>query len=747
MATLAVHSSCVPAGQIAVSRIEKMPNLPQPYLMRDWKKVARDYDEIVYDFNLTGDYLPLIWWNRLRHNFPQDIQGIYAYVGSTNQQPGTASHAGNNTMASVVGASLVGIDKSNQDGHNFVLTQSSYFSIDRGYQVFYNSTRGGPSQSFWYQIINHILFGQLIWLYPDVAEIEITGNDGKIYTMNDLMRISAERWYEASLILGGSTSTPDYTIYGFDFEQMTASEAQPHKEPGAAAGVGWLGYMAYQKFNDSRFLQMAQGVMDFFEQLEFWENPYYETVFPHAVLLAARMNAERGSQYDVEKFLNWCFGPALWRPGFGVIADRWGSVQVDGLVGSLTNREGYVFSQNTFDMAGALAPVPRYDDRFARAIGKWLLQVANNSRLFYSNAHDAEHQSSEFWSDVYDVNSAIPYEGLRKLGVTDDTSAISEYEHVESIVAGIPAHAADVQIRLVPGAQENTGTLWVDNIEVWANTDYDLEGEISFWPNGGLEEGSGDLPTHWSRGGANGSSILFWDTDAASGVHALKVWDHDTGANPQWVSNRIALPEAFPGGWLTIAFDWKYDILANGPSGSWRVEVQVRDQDDNIVQSHRIHPGESGLSPYAQGDPLILGTANTDFALYCGSRVGYLAALIEPTDIEGIIQIDCLATDFFHAEAYPSFLYFNPYDETRNVEINVGPAPVHLYDTVKNRFAALNVRDLCDFSVDPDAACLLVLVPATSKLTMTNDSLYADGVVVDYDATGFDFGIANWSTF
>ena len=48
------------SGQIAIPRIEKMPNLPAPYNLRNWKQVARQYDSFVYDVTKTGQYLPLV---------------------------------------------------------------------------------------------------------------------------------------------------------------------------------------------------------------------------------------------------------------------------------------------------------------------------------------------------------------------------------------------------------------------------------------------------------------------------------------------------------------------------------------------------------------------------------------------------------------------------------------------------------------------------------------------------------------
>ena len=53
-----------------------MPNLPQPYEMRDWKKVARDYDALVLHHHATGRFLPLIWIDKTHHASAEDGFGL-----------------------------------------------------------------------------------------------------------------------------------------------------------------------------------------------------------------------------------------------------------------------------------------------------------------------------------------------------------------------------------------------------------------------------------------------------------------------------------------------------------------------------------------------------------------------------------------------------------------------------------------------------------------------------------------------
>ncbi|MCK4715522.1 MAG: hypothetical protein KAT54_01825, partial [Candidatus Marinimicrobia bacterium] len=104
--------------QINISRVEQMPNLPSPYLMRNWKQVTLGYDSLVFDLTRAGDYLPLIWINTNTINYPSHNSfGLHSVVGSPHPSNAEAI----NVLPAVVGASLVGIDKSDQNGFDWVL--------------------------------------------------------------------------------------------------------------------------------------------------------------------------------------------------------------------------------------------------------------------------------------------------------------------------------------------------------------------------------------------------------------------------------------------------------------------------------------------------------------------------------------------------------------------------------------------------------------------------------------------------
>jgi len=383
--------------QVEISRVKWMPNVPTPFHMKDWKALARAYDAFVFDFNSTGDYLPIIRWDRTHGNFARDSFDIPSYVGDFRLEEGGGEAI--TCVSAVLGAALVGIDKSNQGGYNWVAMCESWYNVDTGEYLFLNDKRADSGNSFWYEIYPHILFYSLIYYYPNVGNME------------QEIKVTADKWYNASYIMGGGEGAPNFDHTAFDFDMMTPSDNGIWREPDAAAGIAWLMYMAYVKWNEPNYLQAAGWGMDFLQGRR--NSPFYEVLLPYGAYVAARMNAELGRDYDVLKLLNWCFdGYSEPRPGWGVIASAWGEYDCYGLVGSNTDGGGYAFAMNTFSMAAPLVPLVRYDTRFARSIGKWMLNAANNARLFYSDSLPEDHQSSGSWDG--DPGHVVAYEGLRK---------------------------------------------------------------------------------------------------------------------------------------------------------------------------------------------------------------------------------------------------------------------------------------------------------------------------------------------
>jgi hypothetical protein len=506
----------------------------------DWRERALAFDRLAFDLDAKGQFLPLVWIDNSRINLDAPAFGLPTYVGDNRMGPGKGPAESISCMGAVLGATLVGIDKSRQ-AHDYVAMCEAWLNRKNGLNLVLNNMRTETGNSFWYVIWPQMLFCALADRYPSHAHLD------------EIMHSMADRWCEACQDLRGSDGVPNFDHSSFDFRANQPADNHRWKEPDAAAGVAWLQYMAWTRYRDSRYLEAAEGCIRFLERCP--GNPYYENLLPWGATIAARMNAEHGHSHDVDRLLAWCFDISDTRGGWGVSIGNWGGYDCDGLVGEVEYLGGYVAAGNTFIQIGALVPLARYDTRYARAIGKWLLNAANAARMFYDDAVPASHQTSAFWSG--DPQHVIAYEGLRHL---------------------------------------------------------------------------------------------------------------------------------------------------------WH-----------------------GVSPFVMGDPIAKhwGSA-TDRAVYGSATVGMLGAIVRPTGVERILQLDCLATDFFHDKAFPTFLYFNPYDEAREVCLDAGREPCDVYDAAAHRFLVTGAAGKTSLTIPADCAIVAVLVPSGKPHTREGHQLRCGAAAIDY---------------
>jgi hypothetical protein len=380
-------------GQRSIHAVDLMPNLPRPYRMLDWAGIARKYDRLVFDTDARGEHRPLCWIEPSGTNTGKPSFGLSSYVG--DGRAGTDSHEGVTCIGALMGAVTVGIDK-RKGPHDFVAMCQDHFNSANGVNLVLNSVSQGTGGSFWYEMWPHMAFYALADRYPGDRELE------------RILRITADRWEGVAQALSpGGRPSFDHTSY--DVIARRPVDNGQWREPDAAAGMAWIQYAAYRRLRDPRYLKAADLSMRFLAERR--DNPFYEVLLPWGALTAARMNAELGRTYPVDKLIQWSFGISDCRGGWGVIVGNWSGYDCSGLVGSVDNRGGYAFAMNTFAQVGALTPIARYDTRYAGAIGKWALNAANAARLFYPRQLPQGHESSAGWKG--DPQGVIAYEGLR----------------------------------------------------------------------------------------------------------------------------------------------------------------------------------------------------------------------------------------------------------------------------------------------------------------------------------------------
>lgn len=562
------------SNQIALPRVEEMPNLPRPYSLRDWKQVAVDLDNYLFDLDAKGAYLPLIWIDRAHVNCDEDMFGLYMTVDDPRCGPKENNgeyHDADCDLPAVIGATLVGIDKTRMGGHNWVSMCKGYFNKTNGRNVFMVNARefsakvgDGFGVDFWADTLPSMLFAKLVYLYPHEPHL------------GELMRICADQFYKAALIL--KDDPKGFHHQSFNFATMRPYDGPAGRrwvEPESSAAFAWLEYMAYMKFQDPKYLHAATLSMDALNAET--TNPMYACILPFGAYLSARMNAEQGCSFDTERIVNWCLSGGSRCIG-GVSAARWGEYDISGLVTMYDDRP-YLFE--TFELSSNLVPLVRYDQRFARAIGKWMLNAANSARLFYPDEIPDDYQAAPHLKAV--SRNVIGYEVL--LG--------REGKHL------LPSE--------IPLFQQRAGVPFVASRDPWQS------------------------------------------------------WSPETG-------QQYVFPEV----------------------------------------SH--------------------------FSVYSSTSVGIFGAIISSTEHEKILRLDCLKTDYFHDRAYPTYLYFNPYDTDKVIEIDVGNRAVDLYDTVSKRWLGENVQRTARVILKRDSAIVVVHVPAGAIRKRVKNRLFADGIVIDYRA-------------
>jgi hypothetical protein len=543
--------------QQSLHRVDQMPYLPQKLQIIDYKKLAIRFDSTVFDFNAKGKFWPLIWIDSSKKNFPQNVVGLYTALADVRQGINNKGmfHEALATMGATLGASLVGIDKTKQQQLNYVGMLKNYFNKETGWNIMMNNTcpevallGGGYGRDWWYDVYPNVLFYAIYDKYPNEPGF------------TEIARTIADKFYAADSVLSGNY---DYSY--FDYGKMQPMKNQICAQPDAAAGHAYVLYTAFKKFGDERYLRGALSALSALQSQKI--NPTYELLMPFGAYLAARINAEQGKKYDLNKMLDWSFdGTAVCREGWGVLVGNWNGYNISGIVGSTVDHGGYGFLMNTYDAAWPLVPMVRYNQSYAVAIGKWILNASNASRFFYPQYMPDDHETIPELAAV--TKGVIGYEGIIK------QSSYKQHEQLKGPVA------------------QGDGPLWVP------------------------------------------------------------------GKNPE----------------------------------------------------------------------------ESQFSVYGSGHVGIFGSIIRATNVAGILQLNLLATDFFHDKAYPSFLYYNPYTISKTVKIKTAPGKkVDLYNTVSGKFIARNIVASASIKLAAHDAAVIVCVPAAGKITYDGTKMLVNGIVVDYN--------------
>jgi hypothetical protein len=403
-------------SQKSIRAISNYPNLPASYAYFDYRQKAIDADRVLFgfagnptalqpSFNPYDDstWNPIGFWidqprqpsnyDPLTTGYLRRTFGLPTYLGdnrvvSSGTEPLTV-------LASVLGSSFAGIDKSNQTIGTQLLdfVEMTLASYDTGSKLVHNV--GVQGQSFWYDIFPQILFARLYDFYPDTDY------------MREMVLNGADEWLEALpyFVIDGQ---PNFEFVGYNVVLESPTLVGRHIEP-PNGGLAFLFYSAYEMTQEAKYLDGAKEVLDYLESYE--KNPNYEAMTDYAPFVAAALNSKYGTNYDVGKFLDFLFETdSAFRPGWAVMSGTFGGYAVEGLVGQAND---YAFAMNSFHLASVLAPMVKYDSRYASAIGKYLLHLVNNAKVFFPQTLPLVRQTMTRYLP-YDLSGSLCYEGFRR---------------------------------------------------------------------------------------------------------------------------------------------------------------------------------------------------------------------------------------------------------------------------------------------------------------------------------------------
>jgi len=145
-------------------------------------------------------------------------------------------------------------------------------------------------------------------------------------------------------------------------------------------------------------------------------------------------------------------------------------------------------------------------------------------------------------------------------------------------------------------------------------------------------------------------------------------------------------------------------------------------------------PVLKGISPVSTGDgpKWTKGQPKESmFSLYSTSIAGVFGAIVNETEVNGILALDCNVTDFYAENKYPVFLYYNPYKDTKTVTYTSGES-VDLFDIISKKYLVKDGSGKMSFKLPPDEAMLMVVLPAGTRLKSEGLKVKAGNVVIAY---------------
>ncbi|SNT07592.1 Uncharacterised Sugar-binding Domain [Micrococcales bacterium KH10] len=378
--------------QRTVSGIDSMPSLPDGINIIDWKERAHALDEFLY--NADWQSTPGRKWATIVDDDTYGGWMMPAFYGDIRAASADTAHMQESITitGSLFNSSIAGIDKDVQypggePGETYLDSAKKFFRPTGGvFTNFVGSSGGIPTQQpyndFWYVMLANLNFYRVASMYPDWVQ-----RDPQV---QEYLTSVADRMCDMIDNLGGENFAFPNNIKGYNFDTDTViTSSNAGTQPDAAAAVSMILLYAWRHTGNSDYLQHAKWALNFLDNLE-GVNPYYELAALEALTAASILNAVEGTNYNIEKFMGWVIGGnATYRNGWNGHSRRVGNIDIGGYTG---DSQAYFF--NSIYPLTTLVQLAKYDPSWAKAAGRWALNLTNTSQYALPELRAASDQDN-----------------------------------------------------------------------------------------------------------------------------------------------------------------------------------------------------------------------------------------------------------------------------------------------------------------------------------------------------------------
>jgi hypothetical protein len=143
-------------------------------------------------------------------------------------------------------------------------------------------------------------------------------------------------------------------------------------------------------------------------------------------------------------------------------------------------------------------------------------------------------------------------------------------------------------------------------------------------------------------------------------------------------------------------------------------------------------PYEKLCKEYNRHAPYGTGDCEGHKSVYGGGFTLWWGSIINGTNEEYIPCFNVTKTDFLETDAFPTFLYYNPWDDERSVELDVGNEVFDVYELTSHQLLFSQVSGKVDIILSADSAKVVAVVPYGGEKSIVDGKLTVNGIVVDY---------------